>query len=290
MQLSIIINFYNMRREAARTLFSLSREYQRDIEEIEYEVIVIDNGSPHALDRNEVEKFGSEFKYRYFQAANASPCHAMNAAIQEARGDYVMCCIDGARILSPGIIHYALKSAQLYSDPFVYTLGMHLGLEPQNISIEQGYNQLIEDQLLGSIDWQNDGYLLFDVSSVALSSKNGFFSELSESNCFVIKRSCLIDVGGFDEQFTSAGGGLVNLDLFNRIHAHQYFTPVMLLGEATFHQFHGGVATNVSMNNHPWPVMEQEYQRIRNQPYATVHRPPVYFGHLPEQCRRFLNA
>ena len=34
-------------------------------------------------------------------------------------------------------------------------------------------------------------------------------------------------------------GGLTNLDIFNRVHEGDSFTPVMPLGEATFHQFHG---------------------------------------------------
>jgi glycosyltransferase involved in cell wall biosynthesis len=290
MRLSIIINFYNMRREAMRTLYSVSRDYQHDVEGVDYEVIAIDNGSTQSLAQHQVEQFGSEFSYRYFKATNPSPCQAMNAAIEQAQGNYVMCCIDGARMLAPGIIHQTLKAAQLYSDPFIYTLGMHLGSQPQNISIESGYNQVVEDTLLESIDWRKDGYSLFDISSVALSSKNGFFSELSESNSFAMKKQSLLVINGFDEQFCSAGGGLVNLDLFNRVHQSQRFAPIMLLGEATFHQFHGGVATNVSMQQHPWPKMEEEYQRIRNQPYATIYRPPVYFGHLPAQCTRFLNA
>ncbi len=290
MQLSIIVNFYNMRREAMRTLFSLSRQYQQGVENIEYEVIVIDNGSLLALDKGDIEGFGSEFKYTYFEATNASPCCAMNAAIQQARGDYIMCCIDGARILSPGILHHTLKAAQLYTDPFIYTLGMHLGFQPQNISINEGYNQEVEDELLDTTNWREDGYSLFEISSVALSSKNGFFSELSESNCFTIKKTSMMRIGGFEEKFTSAGGGLVNLDIFNRIHENQDFDPIMLLGEATFHQFHGGVATNVKMEHHPWPAMEQEYQNIRSKPYTTIHRPPAYFGHFPNQCLRFLNA
>ena len=279
-----------MRREAMRTLFSLSRQYQQGVENIEYEVIVIDNGSLLALDKGDIEGFGSEFKYTYFEATNASPCCAMNAAIQQARGDYIMCCIDGARILSPGILHHTLKAAQLYTDPFIYTLGMHLGFQPQNISINEGYNQEVEDELLDTTNWREDGYSLFEISSVALSSKNGFFSELSESNCFTIKKTSMMRIGGFEEKFTSAGGGLVNLDIFNRIHENQDFDPIMLLGEATFHQFHGGVATNVKMEHHPWPAMEQEYQNIRSKPYTTIHRPPAYFGHFPNQCLRFLNA
>src|SRR4029453_5975812 len=43
--LSVVVVFYNMRREAARTLHSLSRSYQRDVQDLDYEVLVIDNGS-----------------------------------------------------------------------------------------------------------------------------------------------------------------------------------------------------------------------------------------------------
>jgi endo-alpha-1,4-polygalactosaminidase (GH114 family) len=43
--ISIIVNLYNMRREAARTLFTLSQRYQRDVQTSDYEVIVVENGS-----------------------------------------------------------------------------------------------------------------------------------------------------------------------------------------------------------------------------------------------------
>ena len=43
--LSVVVVFYNMRREAARTLHSLSRAYQEGIDDLDYEVIVVENGS-----------------------------------------------------------------------------------------------------------------------------------------------------------------------------------------------------------------------------------------------------
>ncbi|HEX4505576.1 MAG TPA: hypothetical protein VH722_07580, partial [Alphaproteobacteria bacterium] len=42
---TVIVNFYNMTREAARTLTSLGRSYQQGIGDLRYEVICIDNGS-----------------------------------------------------------------------------------------------------------------------------------------------------------------------------------------------------------------------------------------------------
>ena len=56
---------YNMRREAERTLHALSRAYQEGIDDIGYEVIVLENGSDEAekLDAEFVESFGPEFRY-----------------------------------------------------------------------------------------------------------------------------------------------------------------------------------------------------------------------------------
>jgi hypothetical protein len=48
--LSVIVIFYNMRREAARTLLSLSTQYQQNLTADDYEVIAIDNGSTEPLD------------------------------------------------------------------------------------------------------------------------------------------------------------------------------------------------------------------------------------------------
>jgi hypothetical protein len=191
-----------------------------------------------------------------------------------------MVAIDGARMLSPGVLRYTLEVLDSCPHPFVYTLGMHLGPKVQNESLLDGYCQAVEDALLDSVDWKEDGYQLFPISCVALSSRNGFFSLLSESNCFALRRSDWLDLGGFDERFSSAGGGLVNLDFFNRVHERPGMRPVMLLGEASFHQFHGGVATNVLRAEHPWKRMAAEYEAIRGKPFATVARRPEYHGWL----------
>ena len=63
--LSVVVVFYNMRREAARTLHSLSRAYQREIEDLDYEVIVVENGSAEdqRLGEDFVRGFGPEFRY-----------------------------------------------------------------------------------------------------------------------------------------------------------------------------------------------------------------------------------
>ena len=63
--LSVVVVFYDMAREAARTLHSLSRSYQEGLDDLEYEVIVVDNGShpEQRLDAAFVESFGPEFRF-----------------------------------------------------------------------------------------------------------------------------------------------------------------------------------------------------------------------------------
>jgi glycosyltransferase involved in cell wall biosynthesis len=282
--LSVIVILYNMRREARRTLYALTNAYQRDIEGLSYEVIVVDNGSTEPLEETFVKEMGENFRYIYFDADTPSPCAALNYGAEISKGKWITLFIDGARIPSPGILHYSSLAARLYDNPFIYTLGMHIGHKAQNYLAEENYSQNDEDILLASVDWQQDGYSLFDISSVALSSREGYFSKLLESNCVTISRTTFQQVGGFDEKFRSAGGGLVNLDFFNRMNELESVHPIMLLGEATFHQFHGGTATNIPLKDHPWGKMAQEYSMIRGKPYEPYYRKPVYFGGIHSRC------
>lgn len=279
-KITVIVNFYNMPREAKRTIYSLTTPYQKGVNSGDYEVIAIDNGSTKKIDGEWIKSLGKNFRYIDFDAQYPSPCAAINYAVSHANSDCVMCCIDGARILSPHILKYTLSAFQLHKNPFIYTLGMHIGSKLQNITVTEGYNQDVEDKLLATVDWKNNGYELFKVSILAGSCRKGYFSQITESNCFSMKKDDFLSIGGFDEEFTSAGGGLVNLDFFNKIHENRKFEPIFLLGEATFHQFHGGVATNVSMEMHPFAEMDNEYTNIRGKNYKPVFRNPIYYGFL----------
>ncbi len=274
-------------------MLSLTEAYQQNADvmsDISYEVIAIDNGSTQSLDKTWVESFGKNFRYIYFDAKTPSPCEALNYGAQIARGDLITLCIDGARIFSPGIVHYSMLASRIYKNPFIYTLGMHIGYKPQNYLAEENYSQTDEDLLMASIDWEQDGYLLFDISSLALSSGKGYFSKLSESNCMTMLRSTYQKMGGFDERFKSAGGGLTNLDFFNRANMIDDINPVMLLGEATFHQFHGGAATNLPLKDHPWEKMSEEYQSIHGKPFEPYLRSPTYLGRINPKCYRLLQS
>jgi glycosyltransferase involved in cell wall biosynthesis len=286
--LSVIVIFHNMRREAARTLFSLSPRYQRSTRSEEYEVIASDNGSTEPLEAAEVSRWATNVRYVFHPTSSVSPAEAVNLGVDLASREHVGICIDGARLLSRGLLRYARLALQTFPAPFVCTRAWHLGPEPQNVSMAKGYDQAAEDALLDSVNWMEDGYQLFSISSLAPSSGQNWFAPLVESNFFVMTRRAFRSLGGLDTRFESPGGGLVNLDFFARACAVPDLSPVFLLREGTFHQFHGGVATNVPLDEHPFPRFHVEYRRLLGMEY----RPPVvdahYFGHMPAAARRFL--
>jgi hypothetical protein len=71
---------------------------------------------------------------------------------------------------------------------------------------------------------------------------------------------------------------LANLEFFRRLHKLPGTTPVLLLGEGTFHQFHGGTATNVPTKDHPWDKMKAEYREIFGEEFLEASRQPVLLG------------
>ncbi len=66
-RLSIVVAVHNMRREAPRTLYSLSAAFQRRVGPREYEVIVVENGSSQPLAPGLVESFGDNFRYFFLE-------------------------------------------------------------------------------------------------------------------------------------------------------------------------------------------------------------------------------
>ncbi len=291
LKLSVVVNFHNMRREALRTLWTLSAAYQRDMSVLDYEVIVIDNGSTEPLDSEFVKTFGSNFHYYFLERSSKSPAGALNFGVNKAKGEFVSCIVDGARMVSPGILHYSLKAGMAFNYSFVSALAWHLGTEVQNISMLNGYNAEVEDHLLESINWRENGYQLFQISVLAQSSSVGFLGGLpEESSYFLMSKTHFHELGGFDEEFRSPGGGLMNHDFLKRVVEFQKFDPVILLGEGTFHQYHGGVATNVPLTDHPWNQFCHEYHKIRGESFKKPKQPLVhYFGNMSVYAMSFLN-
>lgn len=286
--LSVIVICHDMVREAPRTLHSLSRRYQLGIDDLEYEVVVVDNGSSRPLSGAQVRGFGPEFRYMFLPTTSVSPVVAINSAVRESAGRYVVICIDGARILSPGMLRFIALATRLSPRPVVGSLAWHLGSKVQKLAMLEGYDQTVEDRLLADSGWEQDGYRLFSLSCLANSSGNGWFRPISECNCVGLSRAMYDELGGFDERFVLAGGGYANLDFYKRACELPGAQLITLLGEGTFHQFHGGAATNARPEVHPGKRFAEEYVALRGARYTPPVVEPVYLGALPPQAVRFL--
>jgi Glycosyl transferase family 2/Methyltransferase domain len=287
-KLSVVVIGYNMARELPRTIRSLSPAMQRDIDPGDYEVILIDNGSTQPFNEDELRRWLPGLVMHRMQNATVSPAPAINFGLGVARGELVGVCIDGARMVSPGLLSKALVASELHDRPVIGTVAFHLGPEVQMESVKHGYNQSMEDELLAGSGWEEDGYRLFTISVFAGSSAGGWFELPAESNAFFLRAEHWRTLGGWDEDFVTPGGGLLNLDTWARACADPTGEVIMLLGEATFHQIHGGIATN---NVNPtFEMFHEEYFRLHGRPYERPTRQSLYFGTLPETMRTSLRA
>jgi glycosyltransferase involved in cell wall biosynthesis len=275
---SIVVVAYNMPREIPRTILSLSGAMQVGVTREDYEVILIDNGSTCAWDLDRCRALEVELRVERLTPGDPSPCRAINRGLALARGKLCGVMIDGARLASPGLVAGMLRAGRLHHRPVVSTLGFHLGPDVQMKSVALGYNQQEEDRLLDQVEWTHDGYRLFAISSFAGSSADGWFAPLSESNALFLTKELWAELGGYDEQFRSPGGGLVNFDTYVRACALPDSQLITLLGEATFHQVHGGIATNAPLDAHPWKAFHDEYLRIRGRPFVKPDVAPLYLG------------
>jgi hypothetical protein len=283
--LSVVVIGYQMNRELPRTLRSLSPGYQRDLDGLDYEVVVVDNGSPDPVPASVLDGLGPRFRLHRIDAAPPSPAHACNVGVAMTTGRHVGLIIDGARMVTPGVLGTAMRAMHTHPRPIVTTMAWHLGPEHQSRSIGKGYGPQAEDALLRDIDWPADGYRLFEIAALAGANPGGFLGPVNESCCLLLPRGLWQQVGGVDERFDLPGGGLVNLDLFARLVGLPETQLVVLLGEGSFHQVHGGASTKPEVDHTPW---HEQYARLRRVPYAPPPVTPRYYGSLPDAARRWL--
>ena len=287
--LSVVVVFYDMAREAVRTLQSLSRSYQRGIDDLAYEVIVIDNGShpEQRLDPAAVAAYGPEFRLITLTDASPSPTVALNLGIRESAGDMVAVMIDGAHVLTPGVVRHAMAASRTYAPAVVAVQQWYVGPGQQGDAQQAGYDQTAEDRLFTGIRWPTDGYRLFEVGHFI--GDRDWFDGIIESNCLFAPRAVLEQVGGFDETFDMPGGGYANLELFERLHAHPGINPTTILGEGTFHQFHGGTTTNVAdeaVRRDRIASYGAHFRATRGRGLNGVTKPIHYVGSLDTKAAR----
>jgi glycosyltransferase involved in cell wall biosynthesis len=290
--LSIVVVVYDMPTQAQNTLISLGTQYQQEVSTHEFEVIVVENESPNLLNDKFVQSLPSNVHYYKRQETQPTPVHAINFGASKAKGDYICLMIDGARMLTPRVVKNLLLGHKLSDYSVVSIPGYHLGDKLQQESVSDGYGLETERELMRSIQWPSDGYQLFDIACFSGSSACGFFLPNSESNCISVPRDLWQALGGFDAQFNLRGGGLINLDFYRRACEYPGVQHVIIPGEGTFHQFHGGVTTGGEASDVRDAYIEackEQYRELRGEDYSSPDTDPVYLGQLPRQSQKFLH-
>lgn len=287
--LSVIVIGYKMARQLANTLYTLSSSYQRGSIEDDYEVVVVENASVDNFDESILSSLGNNFRFFRRQESAPTPVPAINFAFEQCRGDIVGLIIDGARMVTPGVIQHVLLAQRVHKHAMTAVPGYQLGDKPQNESALEGYCEATEKKLLASVDWRSDGYELFSISSISGANPNGYLQPIMECNCLFAPMRSFERIGFADQRFDLRGGGAINLHMFRSLGLLPESKLVVLPGEGSFHQYHGGVTTS----GHSEVAAEQQQHReqlqaIWSNNFHSLRREPLLLGTVSRQAQPYL--
>ena len=285
--LSIVVAVYHMQRQAENTALSLTPEYQVGVAAEDYEVIIVENRSSSNMSSDFLSQLPSNFHYFLRDETEPTPVHAINEGVKHARGSCVCIMIDGARLLTPGVVSNLIAAHRLAPKVVATIPSYHLGKELQQDAAESGYNADTERALLASVGWPDNPYRLFEISCLSKSCWRGVFLENWESNCISMPTGLWRTLGGANPAFNISGGGYVNLDIYKRACEADGVTHVVIPGEGSFHQFHGGATTGGVRKEQRAMLMEEiraNYESIRGEPYTPPKTRPVVLGKIPDEA------
>ncbi|MEP5567772.1 MAG: glycosyltransferase [Halioglobus sp.] len=288
-KVTVIVIGYKMAGQLENTLRSLYADYQSGVEEDDYEVIVMENNSVANLPDSVVQNLPSNFRYVLREETAATPVYAVNEAFTLSRAPLICLMIDGARMVSPGIIRSALMANSITPGAIVAVPGYHLGNDEQHMADEVDDPLAREQQLLASVNWQKDGYELFRISTFSGANRRGYLQPIMECNCIFASAENFAAIGYANTDFQLPGGGSINLHMYRSLgmlpDTRLFVTP----GEGSFHQYHGGVTTS------SYEEREAEIERHRIQLHSywpdgfhSLRRDPELIGKVPPQAVGFL--
>ncbi len=287
--MSVIVIGYDMAEQLLNTARSLSPEYQKNVGTQDYEVIVVENASANNTDEAAIAELGDNFRFYRRQNTGRSPVPAINYAFSQCRGEFIGLMIDGARMLSPGVLQQAIELYRLSQQVLVAIPGYHLGEQEQHKLSQPEHNRARERQALRSIDWPEDGYDLFRIATFSGANRRGYLQPMMECNCLFTSAGHFAAIGHADERFTLGGGGSVNLHMYRSLGLLPNTEFYILAGEGSFHQYHGGVTTS----SYAGRQAEIESHRLQLHSFwpggfHSLRRQPKLHGAIAEQAQPFL--
>lgn len=289
-KLSIVLIVYKMADQAERTIRSLCPPYQLGVVASDYEVLVVENRSDWILGEQRATQFSNNVRYFLRDEKERTPVHAINFGAAKARGSHVAIMIDGARMVTPGIVRQALDVFRLAPNAAVSAPGYHIGHKLQQVAVNEGYSEDVEAQLLQTIKWPADGYKLFDIAVLSGSCQGGFFLANYESNFIGMSIKKWHALGGVDTRYNDFGGGNANLDLYKRLLESDNTPYYLLYAEGSFHQFHGGVTTGTLKEERTriYKQLDDQDIALRGDKRQPPTAKPIFFGMPHPGIYRFI--
>lgn len=277
-KLSIVVIVYKMSRQAENTIYSLSPAHQLGVTAEDYEIVVIENESADMLGAERATALGPNIRYYARPNIGASPVAGIIFGVAATRAPILGLVIDGARMVTPRVVRYALDAFAITEHAMVNVPGYHLGTDEQHANPE--HDEAAEQAMLDAVRWTEDGYRLFVVSSYFRGRhQHGYLMPVMESNCLFCSRADYDAIGGADIRFDMPGGGMVNLDLYRQLAMLPHTELFALPGEGTFHQYHGGVTTTADEGREDMlHAFREQYRELRGTNYRMVEREPRLLG------------
>ena len=288
-KVSVILIAYSMSQQLENTLLTLAPDYQQGVDGGDYEVIVIENSSGDNLAPEKVAALPDNFRYLLREETAVSPVYAVNEGFAMCRAPLICLMIDGARMVSPGIIQTALQAYAISKDAIIAIPGYHLGQEEQHLVAGQQDQETHESQLLASVDWQTDGYELFSISTFSGANRLGYLNPIMECNCLFASAESFAAIGFANTEFQLPGGGSVNLHMYRSLGMLPGSKFYLLPGEGSFHQYHGGVTTS-SYEEREADIAKHNVQLQSFWPggFHGLRRDASLLGRVPLQAKKFL--
>jgi poly-beta-1,6 N-acetyl-D-glucosamine synthase len=136
---SVLIAAYNERVVIARTIHSILQSKYENLE-----VVVVDDGSQDGTGDEVLRVFGNDPRVRLIKQANSGKATALNRAIENARGE-VLVCLDADTLVLPNTISLLVRH---FSDPSVAAVA-------GNVKVGNRINILTRWQAIEYITSQN---------------------------------------------------------------------------------------------------------------------------------------
>lgn len=292
MKLSVIVVVYRMRRQAMNTLRSLAVPYQQQVSANDYEIIVVENRSTENLVADEVHALGANFRYFLRDEPGVSPVPAVNFGFEQARGQYIGLIIDGARMITPRVIEYALLGFSMSEDAIIMVPGYHLGEQDHKFHRDSGHTEAKEIARLAELNWLENGYRLFQYAAWSSSNQRGYFQPMQECNCLFASLKNFDAIGRADSHFDLPGGGSINLHIYRKLGLLPQSLLFVLPGEGSFHQFHGGVTTqqfdDQDERRHMLKQFDNQLNELWGGEFKALTREPMMLGAVTRWAQPFL--